>query len=106
MRQVTLASQASFERYGKKTRWEKFLEEMDRIMPWAELESLSGRIIPRKVMGVRQWDLASCFAFTFSSTGSTYPILLPKRHCTTRRPCGGLRAWICAVRQRWSKRPS
>jgi IS5 family transposase len=40
MRQQTLASQANFERYGKKTRRERFLEEMDRIMPWAELESL------------------------------------------------------------------
>jgi transposase, IS5 family len=40
MRQQTLASQASFERYGKTTRRERFLEEMDRIMPWAELESL------------------------------------------------------------------
>jgi IS5 family transposase len=40
MRQLTLASQGSFERYGKKTRREKFLEEMDRIVPWPELESL------------------------------------------------------------------
>ena len=40
MRQVTLAWQGSFERYGKKTRREKFLEEMDGVMPWPELESL------------------------------------------------------------------
>ena len=40
MRQQTLASQGSFERYGKKTRREKFLEEMDEIMPWAQLRSL------------------------------------------------------------------
>jgi transposase, IS5 family len=40
VRQLTLASQGSFERYGKKTRREKFLEEMERVLPWAELETL------------------------------------------------------------------
>ena len=40
MGQLTLASQSGFEKYGKKTRREKFLEEMDRIMPWSELELL------------------------------------------------------------------
>jgi IS5 family transposase len=40
MAQITLASQASFERYTKKTRREKFLEEMERIVPWRELEAL------------------------------------------------------------------
>jgi IS5 family transposase len=40
MRQQTLASQASFERYGRKSRRELFLEEMDRVVPWAELEFL------------------------------------------------------------------
>jgi IS5 family transposase len=40
MRQLTLASEESFEKYRKQTRREKFLGEMDRIMPWPELESL------------------------------------------------------------------
>ena len=40
MAQTTLASQASFERYTKKTRREKFLEEMEQIVPWRELEAL------------------------------------------------------------------
>jgi IS5 family transposase len=40
MRQPTLASQASFERYGRKSRRELFLEEMDRVVPWAGLEAL------------------------------------------------------------------
>jgi hypothetical protein len=42
MRQQTLASQASFERYGRKSRRELFLEEMDRVVPCAELEAFSG----------------------------------------------------------------
>ena len=40
MRQQTLASQAGFEKYGRKTRREQFLEEMEQVVPWAELEQL------------------------------------------------------------------
>jgi IS5 family transposase len=40
MRQATLASQTGFEKYGRKSRRELFLDEMDRAVPWAELESL------------------------------------------------------------------
>ena len=40
MQQLTLARQAEFQRYGKKTRREQFLEEMEAVMPWAELLSL------------------------------------------------------------------
>jgi IS5 family transposase len=51
MRQQTLASQGTFERYGKKTRREKFLEEMDGVMPWAELESLIAPHYPKEGNG-------------------------------------------------------
>src|SRR5579863_3855723 len=51
MRQVTLASQGSFERYSKKTRREKFLEEMDEIMPWAQLQSLIEPYYPKEGNG-------------------------------------------------------
>lgn len=40
MRHQTLASQAGFERYGRKTRREQFLEEMEQVVPWPELEEL------------------------------------------------------------------
>ncbi len=40
MEQQTLAAQNGFERYGKKTRREQFLEVMDQVVPWAELEAL------------------------------------------------------------------
>ena len=40
MRQMTLAHQAEFQRYTKKTRREQFLEEMDAVMPWSELQAL------------------------------------------------------------------
>jgi IS5 family transposase len=40
MKQLTLAQQAEFQRYSKKTRREQFLEVMDAVMPWAELLAL------------------------------------------------------------------
>ena len=40
MKQQTLAGESGFERYGKRTRREQFLEEMDQVVPWDELEAL------------------------------------------------------------------
>ena len=40
MQQLSLARQAEFQRYAKKTRREQFLEEMDVVMPWSELLAL------------------------------------------------------------------
>jgi IS5 family transposase len=40
MRQLTLARQVEFQRYSKKTRREQFLDDMERVMPWAGLLSL------------------------------------------------------------------
>ena len=40
MRQQTLAAQASFEKYGRKSKREQFLDEMEQIVPWAELQDL------------------------------------------------------------------
>jgi hypothetical protein len=34
---MTLAHQADFQRYTKKTRREQFLEEMDAVMPWGRV---------------------------------------------------------------------
>src|SRR5271167_1390714 len=40
MKQQSLASQAVFEKYGRKSRRELFLEEMEGIVPWSAMESL------------------------------------------------------------------
>jgi IS5 family transposase len=39
MRQQTLASQASFEKFGRKSRRELFLDRMEQVVPWAELSA-------------------------------------------------------------------
>jgi transposase, IS5 family len=40
MKQLTLGHQAEFQHYAKNTRREQFLEEMNAVMPWAELLAL------------------------------------------------------------------
>jgi IS5 family transposase len=40
MKQQSLASQAVFEKYGRKSRRELFLDEMEKIVPWSGLEAL------------------------------------------------------------------
>ena len=40
MRQQTLAAQTGFEKYGRKSKRERFLDEMEQVVPWAKLEAL------------------------------------------------------------------
>jgi len=51
MQQMTLARQAEFQRYSKKTRREQFLEEMDAVMPWAEFMALVAPHYSKAEMG-------------------------------------------------------
>lgn len=45
MRQTTLC-ETGFEKFGKKTRKERFLDEMDRLIPWAELAAVIAPYYP------------------------------------------------------------
>lgn len=47
MRQQTLAAQTGFEKYGRKSKRERFLEEMEWIVPWAELKALIEPYYPK-----------------------------------------------------------
>jgi transposase, IS5 family len=40
MRQMSLAQQAEFQQFAKKSRRERFLEEMEAVMPWSDLLAL------------------------------------------------------------------
>ena len=51
MRQMSLAQQAEFQRFAKKSRRERFLEEMDAVMPWAELMGLVEPHYPKGEQG-------------------------------------------------------
>ena len=58
MRQQSLAAQASFEKYGRKSRPELFLDEMNKVVPWAELEALVAPHYARAGNGRRPVGLA------------------------------------------------
>src|SRR4051812_23988267 len=73
MRQMTLAHQAEFQQYSKKTRREQFLEQMDAVMPWPELTALVEPHYPkgetgRKPVGLeimlRVYFPQQCFALS------------------------------------------
>src|SRR5665213_867484 len=40
MKQQSLAAQAVFEKYGRKSRRELFLDEMERVVPWSAMEAV------------------------------------------------------------------
>jgi IS5 family transposase len=42
-----LAVQRGFEKYGRKSKRERFLEEMEQIVPWAELQALVEPYYPK-----------------------------------------------------------
>ena len=106
MRQVTLASQGNFERYGKKTRREKFLEEMDGVMPWPELESLIAPHYPKEGNGRPPVGLGIMLRIYFLQHWFNLSDPGAKRRCMICPRCAGLRAWIWAERRPRTKRPS
>ncbi|HUD54806.1 MAG TPA: IS5/IS1182 family transposase, partial [Terracidiphilus sp.] len=45
--QQTLASQASFAKYGRKSKRELFLDQMKQVVPWSELLALVEPFYPK-----------------------------------------------------------
>ncbi len=58
MKQQTFASQSSFEKYGRKSRRELFLDEMEVVVPWSELQALVEPYYPKAGNGRRPVGLA------------------------------------------------
>jgi IS5 family transposase len=58
MKQQTFASQSSFEKYGRKSRRELFLDEMELVVPWAELHALVEPHYPKAGNGRRPVGLS------------------------------------------------
>ena len=65
MKQRSLVSQAVFEKYGRKSRRELFLDEMERIVPWSELEALVEPHYPRAGKGRRRPVVLSIMLRTY-----------------------------------------
>ena len=53
MRQQTLAAHAGFEKYGRKSRRELFLDEREQVVPWSDLQSLVEPHYPKAGNGRR-----------------------------------------------------
>ena len=66
MRQIAL-SDAGFDRFRKKTRKERFLDDMEKIIPWAELAEAIELFYP-KPQGSGRWPTGCCW--------STFPALV------------------------------
>jgi transposase, IS5 family len=58
MRQQTLASQASFEKFGRKGKRELFLDQMNQVVPWSELHALVEPHYPKAGKGRQPVGLA------------------------------------------------
>jgi IS5 family transposase len=59
--------QSTFEKYGRKSRRELFLEEMQQVVPWSALEALVEPHYPKAGNGLSRWACGS----TSCSSGST-----------------------------------
>jgi IS5 family transposase len=58
MVQQTFASQVGFEKYGRKSRRELFLDEMNQVVPWSELQALVEPHYAKAGLGRRPVGLA------------------------------------------------
>src|SRR6202163_4164395 len=56
--QQTLASQASFEKHGRKSKRELFLDQMNQVVPWSELQALVEPHYPKAGNGRQPVGLA------------------------------------------------
>jgi IS5 family transposase len=55
--QRTLAAQSSFEKYGRKSKREQFLDEMNKVVPWSGLLALVEPHYPKAGNGRRPVEL-------------------------------------------------
>jgi|GEM_PF-6562795 len=53
--QQTLASQASFEKHGRKSKRELFLDQMNRVVPWSGLLALVEPHYPSRQRPATGW---------------------------------------------------
>ncbi len=72
--QQTLASQASFAKYSRKSKRELFLDQMNQVVPWSELLALVEPVYPKAGNGrqpvglaimLRTYFLQHWFGFVF-----------------------------------------
>jgi hypothetical protein len=105
MQQLTLAQAAEFQRYGKKTLREQFLDEMEAVMPWSELLALVAPHYSKDETGRKPGGLRSRYGFTSCNSGLRCRTQASKMRCTNRPFCAASWAsiWV-AHRHRMRQR--
>ena len=94
MQQQTFA-EVTFEQYRKPTRRERFLDEMNRVVPWTEWWPRLSPSIPRpRGQGALRWASNACCVCIVCNSGSTCRIRRSRRPCRTPAPCDSLSALI------------
>jgi IS5 family transposase len=94
MKQQTLAMASGFERYGKKTRRAMFLEEMEQVVPRAELCVLIEPVYAKAGKGRPPVGAERMLRIYFLQQRFNLSTLGWKKRCTIRRGCGSLWASI------------
>ena len=89
MKQTTFASLA-WNGKGKVTRRERFLGEMDAVIPWKHLNGLIEPHYPKAGNGTQPLPQERMLRISSCSSGSTCRILRWRMPCTTRSRCGAL----------------
>ena len=71
--QQTFASQASFEKHGRKSKLELFLDQMEQVVPWSELLALVEPHYPKAGNG-RQPVGLSIMLRTYFTAATVQPV--------------------------------
>ena len=87
MKQQTLSMQIGFEKFGRQSKRELFLEEMGKLVPWAALVALIAPHYPKGEQGRPPMGLGRCFGSIFFSSGSTCRTPGSKMRCMSLRCC-------------------
>src|SRR3954462_3941705 len=101
-------SQAEYAGKKKQTRRDKFLAEMEQVVPWMRLVERVRALFPEGERGrppggfggglgtggargpARRWLWSGCCGSTFCSNGTCWPIRQWRKHFMTVRRCGAL----------------
>jgi IS5 family transposase len=103
MRQITFAYQASFEKFARAGRRAQFLDTMETIVPWSELEALIAPYYPKAGNGRQPVGLSIMLRIYFFQHWFNLSDPAPKMRSTIRPRCAALLALTLAAPLRSTK---
>src|ERR1035437_6635709 len=104
--QRTLSAQTSFEKYGRKSKREQFLDAMNKVVPWSRLLALVEPHYPKAGNGRRPVGLEVMLRSYFVQQWFNCLTLDLKMRSMTRPRCGSLSELIWAWPRHRTRRPS